>query len=142
MIFMGEEWAASTPWQFFTDFTDEGMAEAVRAGRRAEFGVARLGRTTVPDPQARSTRDASVLRWEELSAEPHASLLGWYRSSSPCAARSSGRARRGSPTSPAPSRTVATRFVMTHRGLTVHADLAHDTVTVSTTDGRPDLVDP
>ncbi len=43
MIFMGEEWAASTPWQFFTDFDEPELAEAVRTGRREEFADARLG---------------------------------------------------------------------------------------------------
>ena len=37
MLFMGEEWAASTPWQFFTDHQEPELAEAVRAGRRREF---------------------------------------------------------------------------------------------------------
>ena len=37
MLFMGEEWAASTPWQYFTDHEDAELAEAVRAGRRGEF---------------------------------------------------------------------------------------------------------
>ncbi|MCB0969833.1 MAG: hypothetical protein KDB37_23570, partial [Ilumatobacter sp.] len=38
MLFMGEEWGASTPWQYFTDHLDGALAEAVRDGRRAEFG--------------------------------------------------------------------------------------------------------
>src|SRR4029453_14794430 len=37
MIFMGEEWAASTPWQFFSSFEEPELAEAIRTGRRAEF---------------------------------------------------------------------------------------------------------
>ena len=37
MLFMGEEWAASTPWQYFTDHTDPELAAAVRAGREREF---------------------------------------------------------------------------------------------------------
>ncbi len=83
MIFMGEEFGASSPWQFFTDFTDEGMAEAVRAGRRAEFGGHGWSAADVPDPQSRATRDVSVLRWDELSSQPHAGLLEWYRQLDP-----------------------------------------------------------
>ncbi|WP_353953230.1 malto-oligosyltrehalose trehalohydrolase [Knoellia sp. S7-12] len=141
MIFMGEEFAASSPWQFFTDFTDESMAEAVRAGRRAEFGGHGWAAADVPDPQSRATRDVSVLRWDELASEPHASLLNWYRQLI---------ALRRSVIGTSETRfadvtcTVADRgglFVMTHRGVTVSADLERDTVTVSAA-GIPDLVFP
>ncbi len=44
MLFMGEEWAASTPWQFFTSHPEPELATAVAQGRRAEFADARLGR--------------------------------------------------------------------------------------------------
>ena len=37
MIFMGEEWAATTPFQFFTDFEEPELAKAVTEGRRREF---------------------------------------------------------------------------------------------------------
>jgi len=37
MLFMGEEWGADTPWQYFTDHVDPGLAEAVARGRREEF---------------------------------------------------------------------------------------------------------
>ena len=57
MVFMGEEWAASTPWQFFTSFDEDGLAEAVRAGRRAEFGSHGWSADAVPDPQDPATRD-------------------------------------------------------------------------------------
>jgi maltooligosyltrehalose trehalohydrolase len=83
MVFMGEEWAASTPWQFFTDFDDPQLAQAVREGRRAEFarhGSAEHGwAESVPDPQSPTTRDASVLDWEERSHGVHGRVLAWYR---------------------------------------------------------------
>ncbi|MCE0447804.1 hypothetical protein LT493_39365 [Streptomyces tricolor] len=44
MLFMGEEWAATTPWQFFTDHTDPELAEAVRRGQAARVRLARVGR--------------------------------------------------------------------------------------------------
>ncbi len=79
MVFMGEEWAASTPWQFFTSFEEDWLAEAVRDGRRAEFGTHGWTGDEVPDPQDPATRDRSVLRWDEADAEPHARVLRWYR---------------------------------------------------------------
>jgi maltooligosyltrehalose trehalohydrolase len=84
MLFMGEEWGASTPWQFFTDHAEPELAEAVRAGRTAEFGGhgwADLygGHVDVPDPQAASTFAASRLDWSEPGEPGHARLLAWYR---------------------------------------------------------------
>ena len=78
MLFMGEEWAASTPWQFFTSFEDE-VGALVREGRRAEFARHGWSAQDIPDPQDPATRDASVLRWAELSEPAHARMLGWYR---------------------------------------------------------------
>jgi maltooligosyltrehalose trehalohydrolase len=79
MLFMGEEWGASTPWQFFTDHTDPELAEAVRRGRRREFAAHGWAEEDVPDPQDPATRDRSCLDWTEPSKEPHARLLAWYR---------------------------------------------------------------
>lgn len=78
MLFMGEEWGASTPWQYFTDHTDRHVGEAVRRGRRDEFASHGWDRADVPDPQADRTAERSRLRWSELDDEPHASLLRWY----------------------------------------------------------------
>lgn len=79
MVFMGEEWAASTPWQFFTDFRDPEMGRAVSEGRRSEFASHGWSKDEVPDPQAESTRDASVLRWDEVGVGEHREMLQWYR---------------------------------------------------------------
>ncbi|MGQ4447172.1 malto-oligosyltrehalose trehalohydrolase [Streptomyces griseus] len=79
MLFMGEEWGARTPWQFFTDHTDPELAEAVRNGRRREFGAHGWAEEEIPDPQDPATRDRSVLDWTEPEREPHARLLAWYR---------------------------------------------------------------
>jgi maltooligosyltrehalose trehalohydrolase len=80
MLFMGEEWGASTPWQFFTDHTDPELAEAVRRGRRREFAAHGWAEEDVPDPQDPATRDRSCLDWSEPERAPHARLLAWYRS--------------------------------------------------------------
>jgi len=79
MLFMGEEWGADTPWQFFTDHTDPGLAEAVSTGRRSEFATHGWGRTDVPDPQDRETFLRSKLDWTQPGREPFRSLLDWYR---------------------------------------------------------------
>ncbi|MFJ6571075.1 malto-oligosyltrehalose trehalohydrolase [Streptomyces sp. NPDC091292] len=79
MLFMGEEWAAGTPWQFFTDHTDPALAEAVRRGRRREFAAHGWAEEDVPDPQDPATRDRSCLDWSEPSDGHHARVLAWYR---------------------------------------------------------------
>ncbi|MDT0389356.1 malto-oligosyltrehalose trehalohydrolase [Streptomyces sp. DSM 41921] len=79
MLFMGEEWAAGTPWQFFTDHTDPELADAVRRGRRREFAAHGWKEEDVPDPQDPATRDRSCLDWSEPEREPHARMLDWYR---------------------------------------------------------------
>jgi maltooligosyltrehalose trehalohydrolase len=80
MVFMGEEWAASTPWQFFASFEEPELAEAVRSGRRAEFAAHGWSEAEVPDPQDPATRDRSVLDWSELEQPEHARMFRWYAS--------------------------------------------------------------
>ncbi|KJY24388.1 malto-oligosyltrehalose trehalohydrolase [Streptomyces katrae] len=79
MLFMGEEWGAGTPWQYFTDHRDPELAEAVRSGRRREFAAHGWKAEEVPDPQDPATRDRSCLDWAEPERESHAWLLEWYR---------------------------------------------------------------
>ncbi|RLV09929.1 malto-oligosyltrehalose trehalohydrolase [Streptomyces griseocarneus] len=79
MLFMGEEWGARTPWQFFTDHTDPGLARAVREGRRREFAAHGWAAEEVPDPQDPATRERSCLDWSEPGREPHRQLLAWHR---------------------------------------------------------------
>ncbi|HEY5454126.1 MAG TPA: malto-oligosyltrehalose trehalohydrolase [Acidothermaceae bacterium] len=79
MLFMGEEWAASTPWLYFTDHEDPELAEAVRVGRRGEFKAFGWNHEDVPDPQHPTTIERSTLKWDELDAAPHADMLAWYR---------------------------------------------------------------
>ncbi|MFI0405069.1 malto-oligosyltrehalose trehalohydrolase [Actinomadura sp. 3N508] len=78
MLFMGEEWGASTPWCYFTDHQDADLARAVSEGRRREF--ARDGWSgPVPDPQAVETFRRSVLDWSEPDRPHHRDLLDWHR---------------------------------------------------------------
>ena len=78
LLFQGEEWGASSPFQYFTDHQDEELAEAVRTGRRAEFGAFGWDPEQVPDPQDVATYERSKLDWRELDRERHRTLLEWY----------------------------------------------------------------
>ena len=80
MLFMGEEWGADTPWQFFSDHTDPLFAEAVSNGRRSEFAAHGWGFADVPDPQDKKTFLRSKLDWTQLDREPYRALRDWYRS--------------------------------------------------------------
>jgi maltooligosyltrehalose trehalohydrolase len=79
MLFMGEEWGADTPWQYFTDHIDPGLAKAVAEGRKAEFATHGWDAADVPDPQAKATFLRSKLDWEQRHHEPHFGLHAWYR---------------------------------------------------------------
>ncbi len=81
MLFMGEEYAASTPFLYFCDFSGE-LAQAVTAGRRREFGrFARFAdpavRNLIPDPNAESSFRRSVLDWAERDRGVHAGWLAF-----------------------------------------------------------------
>ena len=83
LLFMGQEWAASTPFLFFTDHNEE-LGKLVTEGRRREFkSFAAFSdpeqRRKIPDPQARSTFERSKLDWNEPEAAEHAPVLALYR---------------------------------------------------------------
>jgi maltooligosyltrehalose trehalohydrolase len=83
LLFMGQEWAASSPFLFFTDHNRE-LGRLVTEGRRHEFSRFRAfadaaTRARIPDPQAASTFDASRLDWEECVRAPHVGMLELYR---------------------------------------------------------------
>jgi maltooligosyltrehalose trehalohydrolase len=81
LIFMGQEWAASTPFLYFTDHEGE-LGKLVSEGRRKEFSAAGLNEglapEQIPDPQAEKTFQASKLKWEELRDASHATMLTVY----------------------------------------------------------------
>jgi maltooligosyltrehalose trehalohydrolase len=79
MLFMGEEWGADTPWQFFTDHTDPLFADAVSNGRKSEFAAYGWGPAEIPDPQDKETFLRSRLDWTQPGREPYRSLHAWYR---------------------------------------------------------------
>ncbi|MGH3645968.1 MAG: malto-oligosyltrehalose trehalohydrolase [Micromonosporaceae bacterium] len=78
MLFMGEEWAAGTPWQYFASHPQPKLARAVVRGRRREF-AAHGWRGRVPDPQDPETYQRSKLDWTEPDREPHRELLDFHR---------------------------------------------------------------
>jgi maltooligosyltrehalose trehalohydrolase len=79
MLFAGEEFAASTPFQYFTDFQDKELGRLVSEGRRKEFVAFGWSPEEVPDPQAEETFLRSKLQWEEREQGVHAEMLDWYR---------------------------------------------------------------
>jgi len=80
MLFMGEEWGASSPWMYFTAFADAELGDAVSQGRQQEFVGHGWEADAVPDPQVPRTFSASKLDWDEAGSGEHAELATWYRS--------------------------------------------------------------
>jgi len=78
MLFMGEEWGADTPWQYFTDHVDPGLAEAVARGRREEFARHGWAAEDVPNPQDSATFTRSKLDWSQPGQDAHRDMLAWY----------------------------------------------------------------
>jgi maltooligosyltrehalose trehalohydrolase len=78
LLFMGQEWAATTPFRYFTDHA-EPLGTQVRQGRRREFQRFEGFRGEIPDPQDAETFAASRLDWAEAAREPHAGVLRLYR---------------------------------------------------------------
>jgi maltooligosyltrehalose trehalohydrolase len=75
MIFMGDEWGASTPWQFFTSHPEPELGEAVAKGRLEEFAEMAWDTSDVPNPQDPGTFTRSKLDWSEPAEGDHARLL-------------------------------------------------------------------
>jgi maltooligosyltrehalose trehalohydrolase len=80
MLFQGEEWAASTPFQYFTDHEDPRLGHAVSEGRKNEFVFFGWDPAEVPDPQSRETFERSKLNWSERDDPSHQEMLDWHRS--------------------------------------------------------------
>jgi maltooligosyltrehalose trehalohydrolase len=79
LLFQGEEWSATAPFQYFTDFIDPALRENVRKGRRAEFAAFGWAEAGIPDPQDSATFERSKLDWDERKVKRHADMLEWYR---------------------------------------------------------------
>jgi maltooligosyltrehalose trehalohydrolase len=79
MLFQGEEFAASTPFQYFADHDDPKMAKSVSEGRRREFAAFGWDPASIPDPENPETFQRSKLNWQEIGEVSHAEMLEWYR---------------------------------------------------------------
>lgn len=79
LIFQGEEWAASSPFQYFAEHEDAEMARAVSQGRKREFAAFGWNPADIPDPENPATFERSKLRWNELHEPQHAETFAWYR---------------------------------------------------------------
>jgi len=122
MLFMGEEWGASTPWQFFTSHPEPELGTATAEGRIAEFARMGWDPAVVPDPQDPATFERSKLDWDEALEGRHARILALYGHL--------GRLRRTVPdlTDPRMERTrvryeesADARWLVLHRGETAIA---------------------
>ncbi len=79
MLFQGEEWAASAPFQYFAHHEDPEMARAVSEGRKHEFEAFGWDPDLIPDPESHETFERSKLNWDEMAAREHAEMHNWYR---------------------------------------------------------------
>ena len=79
MLFMGEEWAASTPFLYFADHEDEEMRRLVAEGRKKEFAAFGFGED-IPDPEDQKTYELSKLNRTEKKEGKHAEMLAWVKS--------------------------------------------------------------
>jgi maltooligosyltrehalose trehalohydrolase len=79
MLFMGEEWGTSTPFQFFSSHPEPKLARATAEGRKSEFAEHGWDVDDIPDPQDPQTFQRSKLNWEEVGAGEHAQLHRIYR---------------------------------------------------------------
>src|SRR6185437_10663145 len=80
LLFMGEEFAASTTFLYFADHDEPEMARLVSEGRKKEFAAFGFTEKEVPDPEARETFERSKLNWSEVDEGKHKEMLAWYRS--------------------------------------------------------------
>lgn len=79
LIFQGEEWAASSPFQYFADHDDKELARLVSEGRKKEFAAFGWDLDSIPDPEDAATYARSKLHWDEMNAGEHAEMFAWYR---------------------------------------------------------------
>ena len=79
MLFMGEEWGASSPFQFFSSHPEPELARATAEGRKREFADHGWDADEIPDPQDPATFQRSKLNWDEVDVGDHSRLQRFYR---------------------------------------------------------------
>src|SRR5262249_15810453 len=77
MLFMGQEYGATTPFTYFTDFPDPALGKAVSEGRKKEY-ASFLGAGFI-DPQSAEAFDTSKLDWNQVAEPGHQEMLHFYR---------------------------------------------------------------
>jgi len=78
MLFMGEEFAATSPFLYFADHEDEEMRKQVAEGRKRDFALFGF-EGDVPNPEEEATFERSKLSWDELRGGKHAEMLAWTK---------------------------------------------------------------
>jgi maltooligosyltrehalose trehalohydrolase len=78
MLFMGEEFAASSPFLYFADHEDEEMRRLVAEGRKHDFALFGFD-GDVPNPEDTTTFEDSKLKWNEIHEGKHAEMLAWVK---------------------------------------------------------------
>jgi maltooligosyltrehalose trehalohydrolase len=79
MLFMGEEWGSSSPFQFFSSHPEPELARATAEGRRREFAEHGWDADMIPDPQDPETFLRSKLNWDEIDDGEHGRLRRVYQ---------------------------------------------------------------
>ncbi len=79
MLFMGEEYAASTPFLYFADHEDPDMAKLVAEGRKREFADFGFDGDEIPNPEDPEVFVRSKLNWNEVHEGEHQKMLDWVK---------------------------------------------------------------
>ncbi len=79
MLWMGEEFAASSPFLYFADHEEEEMRRMVSEGRKRDFAAFGWNEDEIPDPEAPTTFTDSKLRWSEVHGGKYAEMLQWTK---------------------------------------------------------------
>jgi maltooligosyltrehalose trehalohydrolase len=131
MLFMGEEWGATTPWQFFTSHPEHDLGEATAKGRIEEFANMGWDPEQVPDPQDPETFQRSKLDWSEPEGGHHAGLLDLHKRLILLRRRLSDLTDPRFTTTSAAADDDAEVLVLQRGGVTVAANLGSEQVTVA-----------
>jgi maltooligosyltrehalose trehalohydrolase len=140
LLFQGEEWGASTPFFYFTDYQEPELAKAVREGRCKEFATFGWKPEDTADPQSHETFEKSKLNWPEISRAPHAEILEWHKKLI--------RLRRGEPDlNDGEMKSVRTRFdeenhwlVVERKSVSIACNFSAQSQTISLRTGKHSLL--
>jgi maltooligosyltrehalose trehalohydrolase len=139
MLWMGEEWAASTRWPFFTSHPEPELGASTGEGRVEEFEGYGWNVDQMIDPQDPEAYHGAILRWEEIDEPTHSSMLHFYRDLIALRATEPDL-RDGDLTRVRVDYSESDRWLVVHRGrFRVVANLADETRVVPDVSGTPVL---